>query len=663
MTLNAVVFPAPLGPISPAISPPWTASDTRSRATTPPNVRVTSWSSRSATRTILRRPGLLNTRNGRAPSRRPPGHLRPAAGDRPRPLLSAPVRRRQLDARRHGPRRRGSRSRLAPGAGCARRPGRADRRHASPSRPCRGLGGRRRAHGRACPPGPARLRAVPRGLGRREHARPQRGPPRRQRHAGGAGRARPGGERVAPRPRSIRARPGAARAGRPGRRLGGAAPARPRGRAHRAGQGRRARRRRHDPGPDHSDRRPLPAVPARSAGRLSRVSPADRRARRGSRLRGPRGARRRPGAARPRAGGAPRGADGRRAARARRRAALGLRRVAGPFPVRVAARSAPLRARRDACAPGAARRRGPRAPQRTRRDRVVQAMRTDGYAPIRDYAVLGDGRTCALVARDGAVDWLCLPDLDSPSTFGALLDARRGGSFTLAPEGPFESERRYLPETNVLETTFRTSEGAVRVTDALTLPGPGVEPLRELARRMEGLAGTVRMRWRAEPRFEYGRREPRVSRTAGRRLYEGPGEAVAISAWGGRDETLDLREGDRALLALTAARGEPLVLPAREDVERRLDDTIAFWRRWAGTCEYDGPWAGAVLRSALALKLLVIAPSGAIAAAPTTSLPESMGGVRNWDYRFSWIRDSSFVLDALLQLGYHSEAESFLWWM
>jgi GH15 family glucan-1,4-alpha-glucosidase len=290
-------------------------------------------------------------------------------------------------------------------------------------------------------------------------------------------------------------------------------------------------------------------------------------------------------------------------------------------------------------------------------------MRLDGYAPIRDYAVLGDGRTCALVARDGAVDWLCLPDLDSPSTFAALLDARRGGSFTLAPEGAFESERRYVPETNVLETTFRTSEGAVRVTDALTLPGQGVEPPRELARRVEGLAGHVRMRWRAEPRFEYGRREPRVSRTAGRRIYEGAGEAVAVSAWGGEGEMLELRAGDRALLALTGARGEPLVLPAREDVERRLDGTIAFWRRWAGHCEYDGPWADAVLRSALALKLLVHAPSGAIAAAPTTSLPESIGGARNWDYRFSWIRDSSFVLDALLELGYHEEAESFLWWV
>ena len=290
-------------------------------------------------------------------------------------------------------------------------------------------------------------------------------------------------------------------------------------------------------------------------------------------------------------------------------------------------------------------------------------MRTDGYAPIRDYAVLGDGRTCALVAGDGGVDWLCLPDLDSPSTFGALLDRRRGGSFTLAPEAPFETERRYLPATNVLETTFRTSEGSVRATDALTLPGSGLEPLRELARRVEGLSGTVRLRWRAEPRFRYGRDEPRVSQAHGRTVFEGPGEAVAISVWGGNDETLDLREGERALLALTYAEGEPLVVPARADVERRLDATEWFWRNWAGRCTYDGPWAGAVLRSALALKLLVHSPSGAIAAAATTSLPETMGGARNWDYRFSWVRDSAFATDALLQLGYDEEAKAFLSWL
>ena len=240
-----------------------------------------------------------------------------------------------------------------------------------------------------------------------------------------------------------------------------------------------------------------------------------------------------------------------------------------------------------------------------------------------------------------------------------MLDADRGGSFRLAPEGAFESERRYVPDTNVLETTFRTADGVVRVTDALTLPGAGLVPMRELARRIECLSGTVRMGWEADPRFDYARRRPRVERTENRLAFHGAGEAVAVSAWGPEE----LKEGDRGLLALTAAHGEPLVLPARDEVERRLDDTIGFWQGWTRRLTYDGPWDDAVRRSALALRLLVYAPSGAIAAAPTTSLPESVGGVRNWDYRFSWVRDSAFALDALLTLGCREEARSFLWWL
>jgi GH15 family glucan-1,4-alpha-glucosidase len=298
--------------------------------------------------------------------------------------------------------------------------------------------------------------------------------------------------------------------------------------------------------------------------------------------------------------------------------------------------------------------------------------RRDGYVPIRDYAAIGDGRTVALVALDGSIDWLCLPNLDSPSVFAAILDAERGGRFALAPESRFEAERRYLTETNVLETTFRTSEGVVRVTDALTLPGDELGPAREIARRIEGLAGTVPLAWSAEPRFGYGTRAPVFGWRHGLAVAHAGSDAVALSAWkAGRPELRDgsisghfeVRQGERALLALSTAHQEPLVFPERGHVESRLDRTVSFWREWARKREYAGPWREAVLRSALALKLLVFSPSGAIAAAPTTSLPETIGGERNWDYRFAWIRDSAFTLEAFLDLGCPAEAHAFVWWL
>jgi GH15 family glucan-1,4-alpha-glucosidase len=294
-----------------------------------------------------------------------------------------------------------------------------------------------------------------------------------------------------------------------------------------------------------------------------------------------------------------------------------------------------------------------------------------GYAAIADYAAIGDGRTAALVGRGGSVDWLCLPMLDSPSVLAALLDARRGGRFELSPDAAFKAERRYIPGTNVLETTFVTAAGSVRVTDALTLPGASLGPMRELARRIEGLAGRVTMRWRVTPRFGYATSPARIQRRGPFAVATSRGDAVAVCAWdagglvceadavAGRFEA---RAGARATLALIAAHGEPLVFPPRDDVEERLEATIAFWRDWSSRLPYTGAWREAVVRSALALKLLVFAPSGAIAAAPTTSLPEALGGERNWDYRYCWLRDSSFTLEALLQLGCHAEATSFFWW-
>jgi GH15 family glucan-1,4-alpha-glucosidase len=278
----------------------------------------------------------------------------------------------------------------------------------------------------------------------------------------------------------------------------------------------------------------------------------------------------------------------------------------------------------------------------------------------------------ALLARDGSVDWLCLPDLDSPSVFGALLDARRGGRARLAPEVPHRAHRRYVPGTNVLETTFTTDKGAVRVTEALTLPGSGLAPQRELARRVEGLSGTVPMGWSVEPRFGYGEWRTRLGWRSGFPVAAAGNQAVAVCSWGaGQPEVaagsicgrFQTAPGSRALVALCAADQEPLVLPARAEVERRLDETVAGWLQWGGCPGYSGPWPEAVARSALALKLLVFAPSGAVAAAPTTSLPEGIGGVRNWDYRFCWVRDSALILNALLELGFSAEVDAFFWWL
>jgi GH15 family glucan-1,4-alpha-glucosidase len=299
--------------------------------------------------------------------------------------------------------------------------------------------------------------------------------------------------------------------------------------------------------------------------------------------------------------------------------------------------------------------------------------RIDGYAAIRDYAFVGDGRTGALIARDGSVDWLCLPNFDSPSVFARVLDAERGGSFRLEPAVPFEAERRYRDDSNVLETTFRTAQGTVRLTDAMTLSDDqAISPMRELVRKAEGMAGTVPLRWSFDPRFGYGGRRTRIERRS-RHWFAASGcDALVLAICDAPDGIVAdgivtgevaLEQGRSALWSLAAAHAEPLVIPGRSDAERRLARTAAFWPTWASQIQYEGPWREAVVRSALVQKLLVFAPSGARVAAPTASLPEWIGGTRNWDYRYTWLRDACWSLDAGIRLGFHRGAHAFFWWL
>jgi GH15 family glucan-1,4-alpha-glucosidase len=286
--------------------------------------------------------------------------------------------------------------------------------------------------------------------------------------------------------------------------------------------------------------------------------------------------------------------------------------------------------------------------------------RTNGFVPIGAYGAIGDGRTVALVASDGSVDFMSLPSLHAPTTFAAILDPDKGGRFVLAPVGKFDASRRYVGRTNVLETTYRSGDGVVRVTEALTLQDGGLLPWVEHARRIEGLEGSVRLEWRVEPRFDWGREPPNIVRRGDLLVAEGAGLQLTVQSWdagevGAEENALagsfEIAAGKRALLALVAASEQPLHAPSRDHVEARLDATQRVWERWLGVWSYDGPWEEEVARSALALKLLVYAPNGSIAAAPTTSLPEVVGGDKNYDYRYSWVRDSAFTLDALMRLG------------
>jgi GH15 family glucan-1,4-alpha-glucosidase len=291
---------------------------------------------------------------------------------------------------------------------------------------------------------------------------------------------------------------------------------------------------------------------------------------------------------------------------------------------------------------------------------------------IGDYAVIGDCRSAAIVSRAGSIDWLCLPHFSSPSLFGALLDPVEGGSCNVTPADPARSSRRYLPGTNVLETSFRTAGGAARLTDAMILPhGPDAQPRAEVLRHIAVDDGEVRLRIDMTPRVDYGRARARLEGrpsgwawTWGDDWLHAAADAPLEARGGSLHGEFTLRAGESRCISLAYERGDVgIVAPLGVAALERLDDTARWWRAWSERASYQGPDRDAVVRSALVLKLLSHALSGSVVAAPTTSLPEAIGGDRNWDYRYCWLRDAALTMRAFTGLGYLDEARAFLDWL
>lgn len=287
---------------------------------------------------------------------------------------------------------------------------------------------------------------------------------------------------------------------------------------------------------------------------------------------------------------------------------------------------------------------------------------------IEDYALIGDEQTAALVGRDGSVDWLCLPRFDSAACFAALLGGDEHGHWRIAPKGAGDCTRRaYRPDTLVLDTEWDTDEGSVRVTDLM----PQREGAPDLVRIVEGLSGRVEMRGLLRLRFDYGLVVPWMRRADGQRVAVAGPDAVwlrsepPVHTWGKDFRThseFTVAEGEKVAFVLTwhpSHRPRPALCDPFEALRTSVED----WQAWSARCRYDGPHRDIVMRSLITLKALTYEPTGGIVAAPTTSLPEELGGVRNWDYRYCWLRDSTLTLGALLSAGYHEEAEAWRDWL
>lgn len=303
---------------------------------------------------------------------------------------------------------------------------------------------------------------------------------------------------------------------------------------------------------------------------------------------------------------------------------------------------------------------------------AVPKQRTEtAYRPIEDYGLIGDMHTVALVGKDGSIDWCCLPRFDAPSVFARILDAETGGYFQVALRGEEVTTKQfYWPETNVLVTRFLSEDGVGEVRDFMPVAGRASDAdRRQIIRMVRAVRGTVTFRVECHPAFDYARADHEMDFTGRGVCFRGEEQALSLSteiemerAGDGVVADVTLREGESTTLLLHDIDPDegcaPPLSPAA--AERAFRDTVQYWRDWLSQCTYTGRWREEVYRSALVLKLLTYEPTGAIVAAPTCGLPEDIGGVRNWDYRYTWIRDAAFTLYAFLRIGFTEEAQNFI---
>ncbi len=303
------------------------------------------------------------------------------------------------------------------------------------------------------------------------------------------------------------------------------------------------------------------------------------------------------------------------------------------------------------------------------------------YPNISDHGLIGDLQTAALVATDGTVDWFCCPRFDSPSIFASLLDADHGGHFRMAPDrDDYVSKQLYLPDTAILITRFMTPDGVGEVHDFMPIAHGRATDRHRLVRQLRVVRGTMRFAMDLQPRFDYGRQPHKLQLTKDGALFRADGMELTLHAVGPKEGSLldlgitlerrgdglhwtrTLKAGETGGVVLESMCGPPRRMQA-EEVQRLALDTERFWRDWLHRSTYTGRWREMVARSAMTLKLMTYAPTGAPVAAPTTGLPEQVGGERNWDYRYTWVRDGSFSIYALLGLGYVEEASAFAGWL